>query len=121
MDTKTLTAKMEKQDITPKVLDKMGISGAFNGWEFEDMLPYNSEGVENHAWYYVLEVTPDVCTDGVCGFKFRPNEEWKGYGSVKNAVNYVGVAGDGEDLGLPVGKYCISYNDINGEFSIVAL
>ena len=121
MDTKTLTAKMEKQDITPKVLDKMGISGAFNGWEFEAMLPYNSEGVENHAWYYVLEVTPDVCTDGVCGFKFRPNEEWKGYGSVKNAVNYVGVAGDGEDLGLPVGKYCISYNDINGEFSIVAL
>ena len=118
---KHVFAKMEKQDITPKVLDKMGISGAFNGWEFEDMLPYNKEGVENHAWYYVLEVTPDVCTDGVCGFKFRPNEEWKGYGSVKNAVNYVGVAGDGEDLGLPVGKYCISYNDINGEFSIVAL
>lgn len=121
MDTKTLKAKMEKQDITPKVLDKMGISGAFNGWEFEDMLPYNKEGVENHVWYYVLDVTPDVCTDGVCGFKFRPNEEWKGYGSVKNAVNYVGVSGDGEDLGLPVGKYCISYNDINGEFSIVAL
>lgn len=124
MDTKTMTAKMEKQDITPTVLSSMGISGAFNGWTDEPMLPYNTEGVENHAWYYVLEVTPGNCseeTPGFCDFKFRPNGEWKGYGSVKNAVNYVGVAGDGENLALPIGKYCISYNDITSEFSIVAI
>lgn len=121
MDTKTLTAKMEKQDIAPAVLTSMGISGAFNGWDETPMLPYNKEGVENHAWYYVLTVTEDLCTDGVCGFKFRPNGEWEGFGSVKNAVNYCGMAGSGEDLGLPVGKYCISYNDISHEFSIIVL
>ena len=77
--------------------------------------------MENHAWYYVLTVTDDLCTDGVCGFKFRPNGEWEGFGSVPNAVNYCGVAGSGENLGLPVGKYCISYNDISHEFSIVVL
>lgn len=120
-NTGDFTAKMEKQDITPAVLTSMGISGAFNGWDVTPMLPYNKEGVENHAWYYVLTVTEENCTDGVCGFKFRPNGEWEGFGSVKNAVNYCGVAGSGEDLGLPVGKYCISYNDISHEFSIVVL
>lgn len=121
LNTGDFTAKMEKQDITPAVLTSMGISGAFNGWTETPMLPYNKEGVENHAWYYVLTVTDDLCTDGVCGFKFRPNGEWEGFGSVPNAVNYCGVAGSGENLGLPVGKYCISYNDISHEFSIVVL
>lgn len=85
------------------------------------MLPYNTEGVENHAWYYVMEV-PDGQT---VSFKFKIAGSWDtnwGYGAEDGAVNMYGKCeANGHNIGLTEGKYCISFNDITGAFSIVKL
>ena len=116
MNTDKLEAKFEKQDISPKVLSTMGISGAFNEWGETPMLPYNSEGVENHAWYVVV----DAPADG--GFKFRPDGAWAGHNKGKNEIVNCGIAkaDSGEDIGLAAGSWLIIYCDINGEFSVFA-
>lgn len=116
MNTDKLEAKFEKQDISPKVLSTMGISGAFNDWGETPMLPYNSEGIENHAWYVVV----DAPAEG--GFKFRPDGAWAGHNKGKNEIVNCGIAkaDSGEDIGLAAGSWLIIYCDINGEFSVFA-
>lgn len=129
VNTKNLTAKMEKYEGTPAVYDVICISGDLNGWGDTEMLPYNKAGVENHAWYYVLEVTPQMIADAgrtdAAQFKFKIKGSWDtnwGFGSTDGAINYNGIGEAGKsNLGLPVGKYCISFNDITGAFSIVTL
>lgn len=85
------------------------------------MLPYNTEGVENHAWYYVMEVPAGQTVS----FKFKIAGSWDtnwGYGAEDGAVNMYGKCeANGHNIGLPEGKYCISFNDITGAFSIVKL
>lgn len=85
------------------------------------MLPYNTEGVENHAWYYVMEVPAGQTVS----FKFKiagsRDTNW-GYGAEDGAVNMYGKCeANGHNIGLTEGKYCISFNDITGAFSIVKL
>lgn len=85
------------------------------------MLPYNTEGVENHAWYYVMEVPAGQTVS----FKFKIagscDTNW-GYGAEDGAVNMYGKCeANGHNIGLTEGKYCISFNDITGAFSIVKL
>lgn len=85
------------------------------------MLPYNTEGVENHAWYYVMEVPAGQTVS----FKFKiagsGDTNW-GYGAEDGAVNMYGKCeANGHNIGLTEGKYCISFNDITGAFSIVKL
>lgn len=85
------------------------------------MLPYNTEGVENHAWYYVMEVPAGQTVS----FKFKIAGSWDtnwGYGAEDGAVNTYGKCeANGHNIGLTEGKYCISFNDITGAFSIVKL
>lgn len=85
------------------------------------MLPYNTEGVENHAWYYVMEVPAGQTVS----FKFKIAGSWDtnwGYGAEDGAVNMYGnCEANGHNIGLTEGKYCISFNDITGAFSIVKL
>lgn len=85
------------------------------------MLPYNTEGVENHAWYYVMEVPAGQTVS----FKFKIAGSWDtnwGYGAEDGAVNMYGKCeANGHNIGLTKGKYCISFNDITGAFSIVKL
>lgn len=85
------------------------------------MLPYNTEGVENHAWYYVIEVPAGQTVS----FKFKIAGSWDtnwGYGAEDGAVNMYGKCeANGHNIGLTEGKYCISFNDITGAFSIVKL
>lgn len=85
------------------------------------MLPYNTEGVENHAWYYVMEVPAGQ----IVSFKFKIAGSWDtnwGYGAEDGAVNMYGKCeANGHNIGLTEGKYCISFNDITGAFSIVKL
>lgn len=85
------------------------------------MLPYNTEGVENHAWYYVMEVPAGQTVS----FKFKIAGSWDtnwGYGAEDGAVNMYGKCeANGHNIGLTEGKYCISFNDITGAFSIVKL
>lgn len=85
------------------------------------MLPYNTEGVENHAWYYVMEVPAGQTVS----FKFKIAGSWDtnwGYGAEDGAVNMYGKCeANGHNIGLTEGKYSISFNDITGAFSIVKL
>lgn len=85
------------------------------------MLPYNTEGVENHAWYYVMEVPAGQTVS----FKFKIAGSWDtnwGIGAEDGAVNMYGKCeANGHNIGLTEGKYCISFNDITGAFSIVKL
>lgn len=85
------------------------------------MLPYNTEGVENHAWYYVMEVPAGQTVS----FKFKIAGSWDtnwGFGAEDGAVNMYGKCeANGHKIGLTEGKYCISFNDITGAFSIVKL
>ena len=85
------------------------------------MLPYNTEGVENHAWYYVMEVP----VGQTVSFTFKIAGSWDtnwGYGAEDGAVNMYGKCeANGHNIGLTEGKYCISFNDITGAFSIVKL
>lgn len=97
------------------------ISGSFNDWVDTPMLPYNTEGVENHAWYYVM----DVPAGDPIQFKFKIAGSWDtswGYGAEDGAINMFGKCeAGGKNLGLAEGKYVISFNDITGAFSIVKL
>lgn len=85
------------------------------------MLPYNTEGVENHAWYYVMEVPAGQTVS----FKFKIAGSWDtnwGFGAEDGAVNMYGKCeANGHNIGLTEGKYCISFNDITSAFSIVKL
>ena len=127
MNTKDKTATMTKYEGDVKNYGTIQITGSFNGWADEPMLPYNSEGVENHAWYYILNVTPETYNgdSGVCQFKFKIAGSWDtnwGFGAQDGAINMYGTGAAGaSNLGLKDGKYVISFNDITGAFSIVQL
>ena len=68
------------------------------------MLPYNTEGVENHAWYYVMEVPAGQTVS----FKFKIAGSWDtnwGYGKADGDINMFGKCeAGGKNLGLAEGK-----------------
>ena len=122
INTADNTAKMVKYegDVNNNY-DTIQISGSFNDWVDTPMLPYNTEGVENHAWYYVM----DVPAGETAQFKFKTagslDTSW-GYGAADGAINMYGKCdAGGKNIGLAEGKYVISFNDITGSFSIVKL
>ena len=121
INTADNTAKMEKYEGTVTNYGTIQISGSFNDWADTPMLPYNTEGVENHAWYYVM----DVPAGETAQFKFKIAGSWDtswGYGAEDGAINMYGKCdAGGKNLGLAEGKYVISFNDITGSFSIVKL
>ena len=121
MKTATHEATMVKYEGEVKDYGTIQITGSFNGWVDEPMLPYNTEGVENHAWYYVMTVPAGTTNQ----FKFKIAGSWDtnwGYGTADGEVNMSGTCtGGGKNLGLDEGKYVISFNDITGSFSIVKL
>ena len=122
INTADNTAKMEKYEgAVNNNYGTIQISGSFNGWTDTPMLPYNTEGVENHAWYYVMEVP----AGDPIQFKFKIAGSWDtswGYGAEDGAINMYGKCdAGGKNIGLAEGKYVISFNDITGAFSIVKL
>ena len=121
INTADNTAKMEKYEGAVKDYGTIQISGSFNDWVDTPMLPYNTEGVENHAWYYVM----DVPAGETAQFKFKIAGSWDtswGYGAEDGAINMYGKCeAGGKNIGLAEGKYVISFNDITGSFSIVKL
>lgn len=126
VNTSDDTATMTKYEGDVKDYGTIQLSGSFNDWGDTPMLPYNTEGVENHAWYYVMTVTSDMYGDnGVCEFKFKIAGSWDtnwGFGSNDGALNTSGTCTNGgKNIGLSEGKYCISFNDITGAFSIAEL
>ena len=121
INTADNTAKMEKYEGDVNNYGTIQIAGSFNEWADTPMLPYNTEGVENHAWYYVM----DVAAGETVQFKFKIAGSWDtswGYGAADGAINMYGKCdAGGKNLGLEEGKYVISFNDITGSFSIVKL
>ena len=121
INTADNTAKMEKYEGNVTNYGTIQISGSFNDWVDTPMLPYNTEGVENHAWYYVM----DVPAGETAQFKFKIEGSWDtswGYGAADGAINMYGKCdAGGKNIGLAEGKYVISFNDITGSFSIVKL
>ena len=122
INTADNTAKMVKYEGNVTNYGTIQISGSFNNWSDTPMLPYNTEGVENHAWYYVM----DVPAGDTAQFKFKIAGSWDtswGYGATDGAINMYGKCGTGgnSNLGLAEGKYVISFNDITGAISIVQL
>ena len=121
LNTADNTAKMVKYEGTVNNYGTIQISGSFNDWVDTPMLPYNTEGVENHAWYYVM----DVPAGATAQFKFKIAGSWDtswGYGAADGAINMYGKCdAGGKNIGLAEGKYVISFNDITGSFSIVKL
>ncbi len=121
LNTANNTAKMEKYEGAVNNYGTIQISGSFNDWVDTPMLPYNTEGVENHAWYYVM----DVPAGETAQFKFKIEGSWDtswGYGAEDGAINMYGKCdAGGKNIGLAEGKYVISFNDITGAFSIVKL
>ena len=123
LNTANNTAKMEKYEGDVTDYGTIQIAGTFNDWADTPMLPYNTEGVENHAWYYVMEVPAGETVE----FKFKIadgitwGKSW-GYGATNGAINMYGKCeSGGNNIGLEAGKYVISFNDITGSFSIVKL
>ena len=121
LNTAKNTATMVKYEGDVTDYGIIQISGSFNNWTDTPMLPYNTEGVENHAWYYVM----DVPAGETAQFKFKIEGSWDtswGYGAEDGAINMYGKCdAGGKNIGLAEGKYVISFNDITGSFSIVKL
>lgn len=119
VNTGTNTCTIERQDITPTVYDQICITGDFNDWGDTNMLPANMSG-ENHVWYYTMTVDEG----SVAQIKFKIPESWDtnwGYGSADGEVNVCGKGTNGgKNIGVAAGTWIIGFNDITGEFSIVA-
>ncbi|WP_337639027.1 SusE domain-containing protein [Prevotella sp.] len=122
LNTADNTATMEQYTGTVKNYGTIQIATSLDDFASDTpMLPYNTEGVENHAWYYVMEVPAGQTVS----FKFKIAGSWDtnwGFGAEDGAVNMYGKCeANGHNIGLTEGKYCISFNDITGSFSIVKL
>lgn len=113
------TCTIEPQDITPTVYPQICITGDFCDWADTDMTPVNKEG-ENHVWCYTLTVEEDA----VKQIKFKTPGGWDtnwGYGSTDGEVSTCGkAAAGGPNIGVAAGTWIIMFNDITGEFSIIA-
>ena len=124
VNTANNTATMTKYEGEVKDYGTIQLSGSFNGWTDTPMLPYNSEGVENHVWYYVMTVP----AGDPIQFKFKIAGSWDSNwgngttGANDGDISYYGTgAAGGKNLGLGEGKYMISFNDITGCYSIIQL
>ena len=122
INTADNTAKMEKYEGNVTNYGTIQIATSLDDFASDTpMLPYNTKGVENHAWYYVMEVPAGQTVS----FKFKIAGSWDtnwGYGAADGAINMYGKCeANGHNIGLAEGKYVISFNDITGSFSIVKL
>ena len=116
---------IEQKDITPKVYSQICIAGSFTGddWPDVDMTPVNTNG-ENHVWSYIVNVDKDKVEQ----FKFKIKDSWDtnwGFGSEDGEVNTCGkCTAGGKNIGIEGGSegttWVIVFNDITGEFSMVA-
>ncbi|MCF0201932.1 MAG: SusE domain-containing protein [Bacteroidaceae bacterium] len=107
----------------PTVYPSISIAGSFNSWSDTEMTPV-SKAANNHVWCYVADFTA-LPEPGTQQFKFKTTGSWDtnwGFGKEDGEVNLVGVGTPGgKNLGLEPGKWCIMFNDITGEFSIIEL
>ena len=126
VNTKKFTCSIEKQDDLnnnpPTVYGSITIGGSFGGWDAANdivMTPvYNNEN--NHVWCATMTVGAGNKEE----FKFKGNGGWDtnwGFGAGDGTVYLVGKGvQNGGNLALEEGTWIIMFNDITGEFSIIA-
>lgn len=113
MNTAKNEATFEKFEGAVAYTGEVAIIGAFNGWDEgtqEIMLPYNKDGVENHAWYIVKEFAEDT------ELKFKELSGWNTNWGAEDFPVGTGVGG-GANIPVAAGKYCIIFNDITAEYN----
>ena len=119
VNTGTNVCTIKQQDITPKVYDQICMAGSFNDWGDTNMTPANKSG-ENHVWTYIMEVPAGETVQ----MKFKIAGSWDtnwGYGAADGDVNTCGKGSlNGPNIGVAEGTWVIVFNDITGEFSIIA-
>lgn len=119
--TGTNTCTIEPQNITPAVYSQVCIAGSFaeSNWADVNMTPANKTG-ENHVWYYTVTIPEGTTAE----YKFKLAGTWDvnwGYGTSDGEVNHYGKGtGGGKNIGLEEGTWIIGFNDITGEFSVIA-
>lgn len=114
MNTEKLTATLEPIDAPAKTFTSVCLSGSFNGWSDTEMNAYNKEGIENHTWYLVVDF------DAEQEVKFKEAGSWDSNWGAATFPTGVGQ-GNGANILVPAGKWVISFCDITGEYSILAL
>ena len=122
LNTEKNEAKMEEYKVSEPTNYGVIQIACSSDWNKDiPMLPYNKEGVENHAWYYVMDVPAE-------GVQFKLKIAGSGETNWGNAtegakegdpVSVSNTKNGGPNFGLKKGKYVISFNDINGVVSIV--
>ena len=122
LNTGTFECKIEKVEFAtaPTVFTQINLSGTFNNWSDTPMTRVNING-ENHVWCYVMTVAPGVVEE----IKFKDDtSSWDhnwGFGTANGEVNTCGKGTQGGcNIGVPEGTWVIMFNDITGEFSIIA-
>ena len=119
VNTKNLTCTITPLEITPTVYESICITGSFCNWEDRPMTSANKAG-ENHVWAYELTV-PEGTVEEV---KFKIPGSWDtnwGFGTANGEVNVCGKGTkNGNNIGVAEGTWIIMFNDITGEFSIIA-
>ena len=103
--------KLDNQN--PTEYSAIGVIGDFNGWGSDlDMTQ-----VTPHNWYAVGTVS-----DG--GLKFRANHDWGVNWGAELSIteaNFYGIGvQNGANINVPAGTYAFYFNDITGQFGIVA-
>ena len=122
LNTEKNEAKMEEYKVSEPTNYGVIQIACSSDWNKDiPMLPYNKEGVENHAWYYVMDVPAE-------GVQFKLKIAGSGETNWGNAtegakegdpVSVSNTKNGGPNFDLKKGKYVISFNDINGVVSIV--
>jgi hypothetical protein len=110
VDTKTKKITAEKYDKAVSVYDKLCIAGSFNDWSDSDLTPVFTLSGENHLWSYVVE--------GGWKLKIKLSGSWD-----KNWGYRDGLQGEGDgdgNLVVPDGKYLMLFNDITGDYMLIA-
>ncbi len=118
INTADNTCTIVKQDITPTDYGTICLSGSFNDWADTEMTPVHTTG-ENHVWAYVLTVAEGETEE----VKFKIADSWDvnwGYGSDASEVKYGTGSLNAANIQLAEGTWVIMFNDITGDFSIVA-
>jgi len=119
VNTANNTCTIEKQDITPTDYGQICMAGSFNDWGDTNMTPANKDG-ENHVWVYTMDVPAGQTVE----MKFKIAGSWDtnwGFGAANGEVNTCGKAtNNGSNIGVAEGSWIIVFNDITGEFSMIA-
>lgn len=108
--------KLDNQ--SPTEYETIGLIGDFNGWGGDVTMTQ----VTPHNWY------AKATFGSTGGVKFRANGGWDvNWGAEKGATpssnsgtTYGAGAGNGDNISIEAGTYCVYLNDITGRFAFVA-